>query len=115
MTTRLESRFGEAKAVGTTYTNVFTVTSSHTYNTLIHIANLTAGDVKVRAYIATNSWSSGEPTGSTLKATIMYDATLAANEFIDQTGLIFLTGEKFVVYCDTASGVDVSAHGVDIV
>ena len=67
---RTEDRFGEVTALGTTYTLLGTVPSSTTWNTLVSITNRTSGASNLRLYIADSSWSSGEPTGGTLKAAI---------------------------------------------
>lgn len=116
MATRTESRFGVAKALAaTTYTLVATVAASTTANLLIHVANLTAGTVKVRLYIADTTWSTGAPSGSTLIETLAFDETIVAGAPpLQISGVIANTGDKIVAYCDTASGVDVGVHGVAI-
>lgn len=114
MATRTESRFGDQTALGTTYTSMFTVTTSHTYNLHINITNRTGSSVNFRAYIADNSWSSGEPTGGTLKSAIAYDLPIAAGDVVQISGIVLLSGEKLVVRSGTASALDISANGVDI-
>lgn len=114
MAVRSETRFGSISLVGTTYVSVGTVPSATTWNVLLHVANRTAGAVKLRAYIADSTWSTGEPTGTTFKATIAYDLSVSANGVIQISGFVMGAGEKLVVYADTASSLDVSAHGVSI-
>src|SRR5690348_17090034 len=115
MATRTETQHGAAKAVGTTYVIVGSaVAASTTLNLLLHVANLLTSSVKLRAFIAAGSWSSGEPTGSDLVATLAYDTPVAGNDVFQITGPILTTGQKLVVRADTAAALDVSAHGVNI-
>lgn len=114
MATRTETRFGAATSLGTTYTNLATVAASTTANVLFNVTNRTTSTVNFRAFIATNSWSSGEPTGGTIVAAVHYDMPVAAGETIQTSGIIYLTGEKIVVYSGAASALDVIACGVAI-
>lgn len=112
--TRVESRLGVSVGVGTTYVNVGTVAAATTWNLILEAVNKTAGIVKLRAYAADATWASTEPTGSTLQYTICYDLPIEVGETVQISGIILLTGEKLVVRCDTATGVDVAAMGVKI-
>jgi len=67
MATRVEERFGVANSVGQSYVIVGSqVAVSTVWNLILHFANLLTSTVKVRAYIADTSWSSGAPAGGTL-------------------------------------------------
>ena len=116
MTTRLEDRFGEISGLGTTYTIVgAAVPASTKWNTLINLANRHASaTIKVRLYIADTSWTTGEPTGGTLKAAIAYDLSLLPGTVEQITGIIMLTTEKLIARSDTASSLDISVSGVAI-
>ena len=116
MTTRTEDRFGELTALGTAYTIVgAAVPASTTWNTLINITNRTTGTAKLRLYIADTSWTTGEPTGSTLKAAIAYGYPILAGDVVQISGVILKTTEKLIAYSDTASSLDITANGVSIV
>ena len=84
MATRTEDRFGEATSLGTTYTLIATVATSHTYNLLVNVTNRTASASNLRLYIADTSWSTGEPTGGTLKVAVAYDLPIAAGDVVSQ-------------------------------
>lgn len=112
MATRIEDRLGAAKDVGTTYVNVGTVPASTTFNVLVHIAALAA--CNLRLYVAASSWTTGEPTGSDLIATLAKDMPLVAGEVAQITGVIMLTGEKLIARASVATAVDVLAQGVEI-
>lgn len=114
MATRTEDRFGQVTGLGTTYTSIGTVPSLTMWNLLINIANRTASAAKLRAFIADTSWSTGEPTGGTLKAAIAYDLSIAAGDVVQITGIIMKTTEKLVMWSDTASALDITAQGVAI-
>lgn len=115
MATRTETRFGELTALGTSYTIIGSaVPSSTTWNTLFTITNRISTSVSLRLYIADNSWSSGEPTGGTLKAAIAYDLPIPPGDVVQIPGVIFLTTEKIVARSSTASSLDISASGVAI-
>ena len=115
MTTRLEDRFGELTALGTTYTIIGgAVPASTTWNTLVHATNRTASAVKLRLYIADTSWSSGEPTAGTLKVALAYDMDIIGGESVQITGIVVKTTEKLVARSDTASSVDISVSGIAI-
>lgn len=109
---RTEKRLGVATSLGTTYTNLFTAAA--TTNTLLNVTNRTSSVASLRAYIATSSWSTGEPTGSTLVASIAYDYQLAPGEVAQFSGNVLASGEKCIVRSDTASSLDVIASGVEI-
>ena len=112
---RTESRFGELTALGTTYTIIGSaVPSSTTWNTHFSITNRLSVTALLRLYVADNSWSSGEPTGSTLKAAIAYDLPIAPGDVVQISGVIFLTTEKIVARSNTASSLDITANGVVI-
>lgn len=116
MATRLEDRFGELAALGTAYTIVgAAVPASTAWNLLVNVTNRTAGTVKLRLYIADTSWTTGEPTGSTLKAAIAYDLSVLAGDVIQISGIIMKTTEKLIARSDTASSLDITANGVSIV
>lgn len=112
--TRTEDRLGVAKAVGTSYTNLGTVAASTTWNLTLQAVNKTSGAVVIRAFVADSSWSTGEPTGSTLQYAICYDFTLEAGQTVQFGPEILLTGEKLIVRSDTASAVDFVGMGVKI-
>lgn len=115
MTTRLEDRFGELTALGTTYTIVGAAVPSATkWNVLVNITNRAASASNLRLYIADTSWSSGEPTGGTLKAALAYDTPLAVGEVIQITGIILKTTEKLIARASVASSLDITANGVAI-
>lgn len=112
---RLEDRFGELTALGTSYTIVGgAVPSSTTWNLLVNITNRLTSTVKVRLYIADASWSSGEPTGGTLKAAIAYDLPIAAGDVVQISGIVMKTTEKLIARSDTADALDITAQGVAI-
>lgn len=119
MTTRLEDRFGELTGLGTTYTIIgAAVPASTTWNTMITVTNRTsagtAAVVNLRLYIADNSWTTGEPTGGTLKAAIAYDAAIAPGDVLQISGVVVKTGEKLIARSDTASSLDITVSGVAI-
>ena len=115
MATRLEDRFGELTGLGVTYTIIGSaVPSSTTWNTLFTITNRTSASANLRLYIADNSWSSGEPTGGTLKAAIAYDLPIQAGAVEQIPGVIFKTTEKIVARSSVASSLDITASGVAI-
>lgn len=115
MATRTETRFGEVASVGTTYVIVgAAVATSHTWNVLLNVTNLTGTNSNLRAYIADNSWSSTEPTGGTLKVAIAYDQPIAAGDVSQISGFVMNAGEKLVVRASVAASLAISAHGVDI-
>ena len=115
MATRTEDRFGELTSLGTSYTLLATVTSGHTFNFLFNVTNRTAGDSLLRLYIADSSWSTGEPTGGTLKAAIAYDLPIGGGQTQQISGIIGKTTEKIVARASVASSLDITANGVDIV
>lgn len=111
---RTETRFGVATALGTTYTNLYTVPASTTVNVLLNITNRTTTTAKLRAYVADTSWASGEPTGGTLKAAIAYDYSITGGAVLQISGIVMNTTEKLIVRSDTASSLDLIASGVAI-
>jgi hypothetical protein len=100
--------------LGSTYTNIGTVPASTTWNVGLNIANRTAAAVNLRAYVADTTWTTGEPSGSTLKAAICYDLSIAANGMAQITGIVMATTEKLIVYAGTATSLDIIAFGVSI-
>lgn len=115
MTTRLEDRFGEITALGTSYAIVgAAVPSSTTWNILVSVTNRTGASANLRLYVADTSWSSGEPTGGTLKAAIAYDVPIAAGDVFQVSGIIMKTTEKLVARASVASSLDITAQGVAI-
>ena len=115
MSSRIETHFGTTKDLGTTYTQIGSgIASGHLLNLHLNVTNLLTSVVKLRAYIADTSWSSGEPTGSTKVASIAFDVPVAAGETLQITGVILAATHELVVRSDTASGLDVVASGVDI-
>lgn len=112
---RTEDRFGELTALGTTYTIVgAAVPAVTTWNLLVNITNRTTGTSNLRLYIADTSWSTGEPTGGTLKVAIAYDLTIAAGDVVQITGCIMKTTEKLVARASVASSLDIAANGLAI-
>jgi hypothetical protein len=112
---RDEEHFGAAVALGATYTNIGTVPGSTKWNVLLNVTNRLTKAVKFRAYVADTSWTSGEPTGGTLKFAITVDEIINPGDPPRQiSGIIMEATEELVVYCDTASALDVSAQGIAI-
>jgi hypothetical protein len=114
MATRTETRFGQVASLGATYTNIATIAALTTANLLLSVANRTTGPVKLRAYVADTSWSTGEPTGGTLKAAIAYDLPIAGGAVIQISGIVANTTEKIIVYSDTASALDILLNGIAV-
>jgi len=115
MATRIETQFGTAKDLGATYTLVGSaVTSGHDVNLLINVTNLLTTVVKLRAYIADTSWSSGAPSGSTKVAAIAFDLPIAVGDVVQISGIVLTATQKLVCYSDTAAGLDIVACGVDV-
>lgn len=114
MATRTEKRFGETTALGTTYTLLGTVPSATTWNVLLTVCNRTAAGALLRVYVADTSWSSGEPTGGTLKWAVCYDLPISPGEVVKISGFIMNATEELVVRSDTASSLDVAAQGIEI-
>lgn len=110
---RAEARLGAVAGVGASYTIVGPAAPT-VFNLNIHLTNVTGAAIKVRVFLADNSWTTGEPTGASLKARIAYDKSIAANELLQISGVIMLATEKLVVYSDTASSLDVIASGVQV-
>jgi hypothetical protein len=116
MTTRLEKRFGEGTSVGQTYVRIGpAVPGATTWVTHINLTNRTAGTIKVRLYIADTSWSTGEPTGGTLKTAICYDLPLLPGGDQQILGVVLLTTEQFIARSDTATSLDIALSGVEVV
>jgi len=111
---RIETRFGVATALGMTYTSLGTVPALTTWNLLLNVTNRTVNTVAFRAYVADTSWSSGEPTGGTIKASIAYDYSVSGGAIFQVTGIVMNATEKLIVYSGTASALDVIASGVAI-
>lgn len=104
---------GNAKAVGTTYTSSGQGTGGNSFQGAVHIANLLTSIIEVRAYIADATWVSGEPAAGALVATLAKDIEVPANGII-RLGPFQIEGDnELVVRCDTASGMDVHAFGVE--
>lgn len=115
MATRTEDRFGEIASLGTTYAIVgAAVPASTTWNVLFNVVNRTGASSLLRLYIADTSWTTGEPTGGTLKAAIAYDLPINAGETVQISGTIVKTTEKLVARASVASSLDITAHGVAI-
>ena len=116
MSSRIETQFGTVKDLGTTYTQVGSaVASGHEYNLHLNVTNVSASAVTgFRAYIADTSWSSGEPTGSTKVAAIVFDMPLAVGQTVQITGIVLTATQELVVRSSAATSVDVIASGVDI-
>lgn len=117
MATRTEKRFGETTGLGTAYTQIGPdVPASTTWVTHFNITNRTASTtVKLRLYIADTSWTTGEPTGGTLKTALAYDTPIAAGEVVQISGVVVLTTEQIVARSDTATSLDIALSGVEIV
>lgn len=115
MATRTEDRFGEVTALGSTYTIIGSaVPASTTWNVLFNITNRTSSVANLRLYIADTSWSTGEPTGGTLKAAVAYDMPIAVGDVVQISGIIYKTTNKIVAYSSVASALDITAQGVAI-
>ena len=112
MATRTETQLGVSTALGTTYTNLYTVPAVTTANVLLNITNRTAIAATLRAYVADTSWASGEPTGGTIKAAIAYDHYIMPGEVVQISGIVMATTNKLIVRAGTASSLDVIASGV---
>lgn len=115
MATQTVKRFGETTSLGVTYTQIGPdVPASTTWNTHINITNRTASTTaKLRLYIADTSWTTGEPTGGTLKVALAYDMPIAAGETVQISGVVVLTTEQVVARSDTATSLDIALSGVE--
>ena len=112
---RTETRFGVATSLGATYTSLGTVPASTTWNVLLNITNRTSGAVNCRIYIASSSWTTGEPTGGNyIVAAIAYDHSIAPGEIYQVSGFVMNATEKLIVYSGTASALDIVASGVAV-
>lgn len=111
---RSENRLGAVKAISAaTYTIVGSaVAANHVWSGILVITTMGTVQVKVRAYVADNSWSSGVPTAGTLVSTICVDLILDPGQIV-RIPRVLLAAEKLVVYCDTASGADFAFEGTD--
>lgn len=113
MATRIEKRFGQTTALGTTYTNLGSP-SGVTWNILANITNRSSSVAYLQLFIADTSWSSGEPTGGTLKAAIAYNMPIAVGDVVQISGFVVLTTEKVIAYSSVASALDITLNGVEI-
>lgn len=113
-TLRTEARFGAANNLGTTYVNIGTVPALTVWNVLLNVANRLTVAALFRAYIADASWTTGEPTGSTLKAAIAFDVKIKAGEVKQISGAVMYATEQIVVRSDVVGSLDVIASGVAI-
>lgn len=100
-------RRGAVTKQGSTYASLGTVPASTTDVGLINVTNRTGGIVKFRGYIATATWASGEPITTTIVAAYAYDMALAAGQTWQVSYIIANAGEQWVVYSDTANGLDI--------
>ena len=115
MSTYAEDRFGEIASLGTTYTIVGAAVPSVTkWNVLVNVTNRTAAASLLRLYIADTSWTTGEPTGGTLKVALAYDRSIAAGAVVQITGIIMKTTEKLIARASVAASLDICANGVAI-
>lgn len=115
MATRIETQFGVAKDLDATYTQIGSaVASGHAWNLLLNVTNLLTSVVKLRAFIADTTWSTGAPSGSTKVAAIAFDAPVAAGDVLQISGVVLAATQKLVVWSDTTDGLDVIASGVDV-
>lgn len=112
MATRIEKRLGAAKAVDASYTSVGVVGTGKTFNLLAHVACLAA--CNLRLYVVASSWTSGEPTGADLVATLVKDGALTAGEAFQVSGVIMEGDEELVAYSSVTDGFDIIAQGVEI-
>lgn len=116
MATRTEKRFGELTALGTAYTIIgAAVPASTTWNLAFTVTNRTTSTSSLRLYIADTSWTTGEPTGGTLKTALAYDYPVAPGEVFQITGVVALTTEQIVARASVASSLDIAMSGVEIV
>lgn len=111
---RLEDRFGQVTALGTTYTSLGTVPAGTKWNVMLNVTNRLTATANLRAFVADSSWSTGEPTGGTIKAAIAYDFPVGAGDVTQIGGIVMLAGEQLIVQSGTASALDVLANGVAI-
>lgn len=112
---RTETQLGVYTALGTAYTQVGSdIAASTTFNLHLNVTNRTTNTAKLRAYVADGTWSSGEPTGSTIEAAIAYDLPIAPGEVVQISGIVMATTNALVVRSDTASSLDIIASGVSI-
>lgn len=112
---RTETQLGVTTALGTTYTQIGSdIAASTTFNLHLNITNRTTGTAKLRAYVADGTWTTGEPTGGTLKAAIAYDLAISPGEVVQISGIVMATTNALVVRSDTASSLDIIASGVSI-
>lgn len=112
---RNETRFGELTSLGTTYTIIGAAVPSATkWNMLVNITNRTGASALLRLYIADTSWTTGEPTGGTLKTAIAYDLPIAAGDVVQISGIVANATEKIVARSSVATSLDISLQGVAI-
>ena len=112
---RDEEQFGTVKDLDSTYTLLGEVPTGHRWNVYLQAVNLLDTVVKIRAFIADNSWSSAEPSGSTKVVAIAYDTDVGSEGGIFfESGIVMLAGQKLVVWSDTTNGLDVIACGMDL-
>lgn len=108
--------FGDAEKFGTSHVSIGTGTVGDILFGTLHLTNVAAAtDVRVKAWVAANSWASGEPTG----ASLIYALTdgdglvLSKDGGLAQIPNVVVNGnQKVVVWCDTASGADAKLAGV---
>lgn len=113
MTTRLEARLGAVKNLGSTYTSVGQVASAHTFVLHLHVTNLLTSTVKLRAFVVSSGWSTGEPTTDKVAA-LAFDEPLVGGQVHQITGIVMQATEKLVVWSDTTAGLDILASGNDV-
>lgn len=110
--TRTETRFGAAKAVGTSATEVCQIPSGTTANVLIHLANIHTAAIQVTVFIADNSWDeSGDPAAGELVAIYQKDTSIDAGGSIDLAGIVLDPEDYVVVKSSAASSLDVVVSG----
>ena len=115
MATRIEDRLGVNNSVGTAAALVAQGTSGKKFNMLIGVANIHASaTAKLKLFIATSGWTTGEPSGGTLVRVLAYNTPLIPGEVLDIGGRILENDEQVVAMSDTAASLAVGVDGVEI-
>jgi hypothetical protein len=111
---RIETRFGVAPALGTSYTQLGSdVPSNKRWNVLLNICNITSSAATFRAYIADTSWTTGEPSGGTLIAPVALDVVIGPADVVQIGGIILHETDALVVRAGTESSLSVIAQGTE--
>lgn len=109
------TRFGANTSVGTTYVICgAAVPTATVWNVILTAVNRSASTITIRGFVADTSWSSGEPTGGTLKAAFWYDTPLTPGQVTQVSFIVMNATEKIVLRSSLASSLDVIAAGIAV-